>query len=409
MTTTVALKTDPFGFGPLPVLRPGSVAELGDIVRRTAVERQAVYPVGGSTMLHVGLPPTQPGVVVDLRKLDQVIDYPARDMTITVQAGITLAKLQTILAVEQQRLPIDVPDPEHATLGGALAVNVSGPRRYGFGTLRDYVLGISVVNDEGQETKAGGRVVKNVAGYDLMKLHIGALGTLGVITQVTLKLKPVPEEQALLAIPCGRGMLDDLLNQIHASRTRPVCISVRSNRTNSYDLKSDQQGAWTVFVGYEDNREAVAWQRQQLEDELRHRGVVAENHDDTAWNELTSFLLDPSATLTVKANVLPWMTAQFCEQFRLPHSEGVVAHAGNGIVMGHVMDDLTLDEAQGMLTRMQDKAAPGNVVVLRCPWEWKQKLPVWGKPRGDGWLMKAVKEKMDPRRIFNPGRFVEGI
>src|SRR5207253_9213768 len=132
----------------------------------------------------------------DLRGLAEVIDYPARDMTITVQAGITLARLQALLATEKQRLPVDVPHPDRATLGGALATNASGPRRLGFGTLRDYVIGMTVVNDEGQEVKAGGRVVKNVAGYDLCKLHVGALGTLGVISQATLKLRPRPEEHA---------------------------------------------------------------------------------------------------------------------------------------------------------------------------------------------------------------------
>src|SRR5262249_39620905 len=161
--------------------------------------------------LNFGLPPTRPGIAVDLRGLAQVIDYPARDMTITVQAGVTLAQLREVLAAENQRLPIDVPRAEQATLSGALAANVSGPRRYGFGTLRDYVIGISVVNDEGQEVKAGGRVVKNVAGYDLCKLHIGALGTLGIITQVTLKLKPRPEETALVAVGCEAGGVAPLL------------------------------------------------------------------------------------------------------------------------------------------------------------------------------------------------------
>src|SRR5262245_21138531 len=132
-------------------------------------------------MLHLGLPPVKPGYAVDLRGLDQVIDYPARDMTITVRAGITIAKLQEILAKENQRLPVDIPDSEIATLGGAIAVNASGPRRYGFGTLRDYLIGISFTDDGGKEAKAGGRVVKNVAGYDLCKLHIGALGTLGIV------------------------------------------------------------------------------------------------------------------------------------------------------------------------------------------------------------------------------------
>src|SRR5205823_2725889 len=146
---------------------PQSIPEVNETVRKAAAADQAVFPLGGRTKLDLGLPPTRQGIGVDLRNLNQVIDYPARDMTITVQAGITMAKLQGTLAVENQRLPIDVPLAEQATLGGTIATNVSGPRRYGFGTLRDYVIGISVINAEGQEIKAGGRVVKNVAGYDL--------------------------------------------------------------------------------------------------------------------------------------------------------------------------------------------------------------------------------------------------
>src|SRR5438270_5640914 len=143
-------------------------------------------------------------------------------MTVTVQAAMTLARLQGLLAAENQRLPVDVPQADRTTLGGALAANASGPRRYGFGTLRDYVIGISMVNDEGHEVKAGGRVVKNVAGYDLMKLYVGSLGTLGIITQVTLKLKPRPEEEALVFLGCTSDRLGPLLDQLHRSPTRPV-------------------------------------------------------------------------------------------------------------------------------------------------------------------------------------------
>src|SRR5262249_13131056 len=147
-----------------------------------------------------------------LRGLHQVIDYPARDMTITVQAGITIAKLQEVLHAENQRLPVDVPLADRATLGGVLATNTSGPRRYGFGTLRDYVIGISAVNDLGEEIKVGGRVVKNVAGYDLCKLFIGSLGTLGIISQVTLKLRPLPEEQAFVTLGCRTTNLEHVLH-----------------------------------------------------------------------------------------------------------------------------------------------------------------------------------------------------
>src|SRR5262249_11501892 len=144
---------------------------------------------------------------------------------------------------------------------GVLATNTSGPRRYGFGTLRDYVIGISVVNDEGQEVKAGGRVVKNVAGYDLCKLYIGSLGRLGIITQVTLKLTPWPEEQALLAVGCRTEAVGPLLDHLHGSRTRPVCLDLLNQAAaralNRHANTSLPETPWVVVVGFEENRQAL--------------------------------------------------------------------------------------------------------------------------------------------------------
>ena len=149
---------------------------------------------------------------VDLCGLAQIVDFPARDMTVTVQAGITMKDLREIIVRENLHLPIDVAQGQRATLGGVLAANASGPRRHGYGTMRDYVIGISALNDDGREFKAGGRVVKNVAGYDLCKLLVGSLGTLGIITQVTLKLRPLPEQQALIGLACAADSLEALLN-----------------------------------------------------------------------------------------------------------------------------------------------------------------------------------------------------
>jgi glycolate oxidase FAD binding subunit len=406
------------GAGPFPVVRPASVAEIGDLVRRAAADGQAVFPLGGRTMLPVGLPPARPGLGVDLCGLAQVIDYPARDMTITVQAGIGVAQLQTLLRNENQRLPVDVPAPDRSTLGGALAVNVSGPRRYGFGTLRDYVIGISTVNDEGHETKAGGRVVKNVAGYDLCKLHIGALGTLGIITQVTLKLRPLPEQTALVVLRCGADQLGPLLDQLHDSRTRPVAIDVLNARAArslppAAGLPEVSEASWAVIAGFEDSGEAVRWQVQQLIKEAspsKPQGldVLGGSAAAPLWQALTEFQLLPQAALTFKANLLPHATADFCRRAdALAPAPLLQAHAGSGIVLGHVSGDLTLEGAAALLRELHGLAvaSQGNVVVLGCPPAWKTTLPVWGMPRGAA-LMRAVKDKLDPRGIFNPGRFL---
>jgi glycolate oxidase FAD binding subunit len=406
------------GLGPLPVTRPASVAELGDVVRRAAAAGQAIYPLGGRTMLDVGLPPSEPGIAIDLRGFAGVIDYPARDMTITVQAGITLAELQRLLSGEGQRLPIDVPRPEQATLGGALATNTSGARRLGAGTLRDYVIGISTINDQGQETKAGGRVVKNVAGYDLCKLHIGALGTLGIITQVTLKVRPRPETQALLTFGCTAGELEALLDQLHTSRTRPICLDL----LNAPAAKAVAETAglnlpdrpWVLVAGFEDSESAVNWQLQQLIKELTgagHVGVMARAGAATEplWQALADFLAPAEARLTMKANLLPGRTAAWCLRAdALPAVLHIHAQAGSGIVRAHAVTDLTPADAAAMLKELtaEATAASGNVVLPRCPTAWKRNLSVWGAPRNDLALMCQVKNQLDPRGLFNPGRFV---
>jgi glycolate oxidase FAD binding subunit len=407
------------GLGPLPVFQPASVTELQNLVRQAGGDGHAVYPIGGQTRLAFGLPPLKKGFAVDLRRQNQVLDYPARDMTITVQAGVSVARLAEILASEGQRLPIDVPHAEQATLGGTLATNTSGPRRYGFGTLRDYVIGISVVNDLGEEVKAGGRVVKNVAGYDLCKLHVGALGTLGVISQVTLKLRPLPEENALILLSCPGNALESVLGLLHESRTRPVCLDLLNptaaqlvNRQDSAELPIRD---WVVIAGYEGSREAVAWQVQQLVKEVKTAYPLDARVGEAAlplWHALAQLPGRPPGALTFKANLLPSACAAFCRRAD-GRGDGLAlqAHAGSGIVVGHAPDGLTAEHAAGVIQGARELAAAGrgHVVLTHCPTEWKRTLSVWGPPPADAWLMRAVKEQLDPRRLFNPGRFVDGI
>ncbi len=404
-------------FGPLPVERPRSAAEAGELVRKAVAAGQGVYPVGGRTQIGLGLPPTKPGVALDTRGLDAVLDYPARDMTVTVKAGVTVAALRRLCATENQRLPIDVPRPEEATIGGTLAANVSGPRRLGFGTPRDYVLGMSTVNDEGQEVKAGGRVVKNVAGYDLPKLHVGALGTLGIITQVTLKLRPLPEETALVALGCVGDRLGALLDRLHATQTRPVSLDVLNGPAARVIAASDPSlpaADWVAVVGFEDNESAVAWQVRQLMEEVATVGVLglevrAGVTAAAPWQGLTELDSLPAAHLTFKANMLPGAVAAFClEAAALPEEILLVARAGSGIVRGHLLGDLTPDRAAVILKGLHERAAAakGNVVLPHCPAAWKRSLPVWGAPRGDAALMRRVKDALDPQGVFNPGRFL---
>jgi glycolate oxidase FAD binding subunit len=373
---------------PMPVRRPTTVDELGEFVKQARNAGQGIYPVGGRTTLDVGFPPTKPGFALATTALNQVIDYPARDMTITVQAGITLAALQAELTREGQWLPIDVANPDKATLGGAIALNQSGPRRYGNGTLRDYVIGISFVTDAGVEVKAGGRVVKNVAGYDLMKLQIGAVGTLGVVSQVTLKVKPRPEASAAVVFGCAGESLAAVLDLVHASKSRPVAVEVLSAPTWRIAGASPSSGSeWMIAAGFEEKAATVQWQRSTLLDELKAAAVrdVSEIADPVAlWSAITALQLRAESRFIWKASVLPSRTAE--ELRRLPAAI-IHAHALNGVIWAHDVENFS-DEA----------------ILRRCPLESKKTLRVWGKPPAAWEMMRHIKKTLDPENVFNPGR-----
>jgi len=388
---------------------PETLDDLCGIVRESATSGRAVYPFGGRTMFDLGHAPVKSGTAIDMRSLNAVIDYPARDMTITVQAGMTIGRLHEILAAERQRLPVDVPLPDRATLGGAIATNASGFRRFGLGTFRDYIIGISAVNDQGVEIKAGGRVVKNVAGYDLMKLFTGSLGTLGIITQVTLKLKPEVEANALMTLPVTLDQADTILDVMGRTRTRPVGVDLLDPRAASRCLSLTD--SWVMLVALEDNAEAVAWQinqfREELPESLRSSVKTLDSESGSVMSALRDFPLMEGPTLSFTANMLSSAVPDFC---KAASAAMLRAHACNGIVEGH-LEDVTRDQATELLTILGRKAEAGrgNLIVTRCPAEWKATLPIWGRSTPDRTLMKAVKLKLDPGNVFNPGRFVDGI
>lgn len=178
------------------VYHPATVGELSEIVRDHAARGEPLYPQGGQQSLRYGATATREGCGVDLTGFNRCIDYPADDLTITVETGMTFREVSAILAEKNQRLTWDVPDAETATIGGILATAWSGPRRYRWGTVRDSVVGMKLVDGNGSLIRSGGRVVKNAAGYDMGRLFCGSMGTFGMLTEVTLAVRPFPETHA---------------------------------------------------------------------------------------------------------------------------------------------------------------------------------------------------------------------
>ena len=386
----------------VPERRPANIAEAGEIIRESAARGEAIYPVGGGTALDDGLPPSRPGTALNLSKLDAIVDYPARDLTVTVEAGLTMQALADVLAKEGQWLPIDVPYPDRATVGGAMATNWSGPRRYGQGTFRDYVLGISFLDDGGRLIRGGGRVVKNVAGYDLMKLMIGSFGTMAAIVQVTLKVKPKPEASHATAFRIGTAALGPTLDRLHDSKSRPCILEVEK-----------VPGGWDIACGFEEKAETAAWQLRTLRDELGTSPAkdVREFAGETAtalWQRLNHGPSRSAESTVVKLSVPPSKLATLLANAEAANGDAAIqAHAGNGIAFVTVPAELGLDATSAICGTLLREAsgAGGHVRICKAPTAWKAMLPVWGRETPDRDVMRAIKTALDPNDLFNPGRF----
>ena len=400
---------------------PCDVLEACEIIKQSAANLDAIVPSGSGSKMNIGYAPSRKGVVLGTKNLNKVIDYPARDMTVTVQAGILIKDLKEMLGKENQRLPIDDPYPANSSLGGLLATNTSGPRRFGWGTLRDYVIGISILNDEGIETKAGGRVVKNVAGYDFCKLHTGALGTLGVISQVTLKVKPNPEASAFLLVTLNLANVESVLERIHNTKTRPVAVELLNKAALQHPLFKHLAvtSDYGIFIGFEHSTEAVKWQTETLANELADvpnskLEIINAPSDSALWQALGEFQATriSGCPLIFKANIPSAKVASWCA-LAIETVPGVLlqAHAGSGIVFGHIPEGISRQVAFYSIDKLLQKAVryQGNLVLPYCLPEWKADFPVWGQTRPDVKVMRKVKESLDPKALFNPGRFVDRI
>ena len=414
------LRADEVPGGPEEMV-PATVPELARFLAANSKgARNPVLPVGGRTSLGFGFAPLAGSLMVATSRLDRVIDYPARDMTVTVEAGCRVATLQELLKSENQRLPVDVPLAHRATLGGAIVSDAAGPRRYGMGTLRDYVIGIGCITVDGQRFKAGGRVVKNVAGYDLCKLMVGSGGTLAVVAEVTLKLKPLPASSAM-----GWGCFDQgavvqgLLSDLAVSRARPVAIELLGPKAGRQLAAESRQelpvGPLLLGVGVEGSAEEVSWLVDVVDRELRSGGArdvvwVRGAETKKMWSSLTDFQVGGEPPVTIRAVLKPSRTVEFV-QAAIDLGVSVQAHAGNGVVHGHLPDETT-DAARAivMIEALRDLAAQsgGQVIVERCEKDWGSQLSLWGSGRNDWRLMDAVKRQFDPDGILSPGRGVDG-
>jgi glycolate oxidase FAD binding subunit len=413
------------GRTPEAALMPGSVDEVRAVVEIAAGAGIPVVPWGGGTAAAVGTPASRPGLVLDLRRLGQLLEHEPGDLTATVEAGMTMATLQSALRARGQWLSLDPPDPERATIGGVIATNASGPRRQLYGTARDLLIGVTVVTGDGVVVRGGGKVVKNVAGYDLPKLFVGSHGTLGIIVSVTIKLRPLPEDERLVAVVfdrakdagaaaravLGSDLIPNALDLIDAEAARPLGLE-----------STIGPGQCALIVGFDGVGEQVEWQCGELDRiAASFGGHAVPPLPAGAWARLASAArdaFDPPAAV-MKLVVLPAAVTEAVEQGASAARQRRLrsawsCHAGVGVITAALASGSAPPEPGPIASVLHDwralaRASGGHATLDWAPLAVKSSVPVWDEAGAAGRIMQRLKASLDPHNVLNPGRFVAGI
>ncbi len=404
------------GIVPKAVVLPSSVNEIQDVLHYASEHDYAVLPAGSGTKLGIGNLAENTAIVLSMTRLNKIVEYEPADLTVTVEAGISLADLQKELAQHRQFLPLNPPYTEKCTIGGIVATNVSGSLRLRYGTARNLVLGMRVVHASGTVVKSGGKVVKNVAGYDLNKLYIGSYGTLGIITEVTFKLAPLPVHEAIIAAQFLT--IEDAVKtglNIVSSQSLPTFVNMLINvALNPFEEKKP-----TLIVGFGGDPETVKWQLNTVQSLVEQTDVfsvqrIKRESQESICNTIREFpAVDKSFNgILIKVNLKRTDIANFAD-YALEDTHEMMALLGNGVLYLKIPigENTDFHQLSNMLTRLRQRAADlgGNLIIESAPSELKRQIDVWG-PIGDTLnLMKQLKAKFDNTELLNPGRFVSRI
>lgn len=405
------------GVQPQCVVEPASEQEVADVLAYADRERLAVLPRGGGTQLWLGAPPRAGEIVLATTQLDAVLDHEPHDQTVTIQAGLRLDALQARLAQARQWLALDPVLPPGATIGGIIATNASGARRLRYGGVRDQLIGVRVALPDGTLAKGGGKVVKNVAGYDLPKLFTGSLGTLGVIVSATFRLYPLAAVSRTVVVSAESPVaLCALALRLTAAQVVPSAIDVFGPgatlavrfETGSEEAAEDQMTVLRALAG------DLAGELQVLADD----DATGERGETDLWRE-ADHTIEPwpeeedGTALLLKASLLPTEVGGWLEHL-LVVAQGVGlavryrAHAGHGIVYARLAGAAEALPGAVRALRAAASATRGSLVVQEAAPEVATQLDLWGPVHALD-VMRQMKARFDPQSTLNPGRFVGGI
>lgn len=404
------------GAAPRWVVRPATLEDAGRVLALAWDAGLAVAPRGSGAAQELGAPPEKVDVVLDLRGLDQVVEYNPDDVTITVQAGVTAAALAARLGPRRQILPLDPPGGRTRTLGGLAATGASGPLRARYGTMRDLLLGVRFVQADGVLTWGGAKVVKSVSGYDVPKLMVGAYGTLGVLGELTLRLQPLPEAEQTWLVRCrDAAAAQDLVLSLLDSTVQPSRVELLNGPALAACEADDGAAALAVSIGTAEA--AVRDQGDILAGLARAAGSAARPVGAAFWTRYDTALAPGRGVWLAVATLASKVGEAVAEIERAAGASppGAVPTVAGCAALGSLrasLPDAEPRRVKALVDRLREAVAPagGGVTLQRAPRAVRLAVDPWGPVEPGAFaLMRALKREFDARGVLNPGRFVGGL
>jgi glycolate oxidase FAD binding subunit len=376
---------------------PAGTEQIAEVLRFANEHGLAVVPTGSGSKLGWGNA-VAPEIFLSMERMNAVREHAWQDLTCTVEAGSTWAAMQTELARHGQMVALDPLRPDRATVGGVTATNDSGALRLRYGGLRDLIIGMTIVLADGTVAKTGGKVVKNVAGYDLHKLMTGSFGTLGVIASVNFRLHPMEQHTQSWTVDGDRDALAELMMRVLASTMQVSGMQMRG---------FDREPSDRLDIRFAGRPECLERHREQLEGMAG--GLEVTRADEEVWQAREKLYDDADARdgLVLKATMLPSQIAAAQKKLAAWQGETISVTQANGIVTAAILDRYMYGEQFVESLRELLRPSGGSVVVLRMPQTMRPKPDVWGYTSDP--LMREIKRRFDPNRTLSPGRFVGGI
>lgn len=406
------------------IVAPQTEEEISTILNYANSHKLSISIIGGGTKRGFGGQIEKVDILLSLAHYKGVVEHTVGDMTLTVKSGTNFKALQEYLAQYNQQLAVDPCWPEYATLGGIIAANDSGPRRLGYGSARDSVIGMRMIYPDGSIIRTGGKVVKNVAGYDMNKLFIGSMGTLGVISEVTVKLRPIAKCQSIVLLLFPKGNLEDIRQfavELLDSILEPVCLELLNP---SLSERLTKEKCFTLVISFEDVESSVRYQEEWIKNRKPENAnlIILEAEKALAfWKAFYEIspngLIEQTNSPTVasmRIGVVNLDVIKIIRESQLIEemcNVSIEAHGGLGHGLCHIHISGVDDDVVRAITLLRERAVQleGYAIVKHLPFDLRQKVSVWGEQPATYFLLKGIKEKIDPYSTLNKGRFVGGI